>query len=205
MAAGVSAGAAAASAVAAAASATSSATSSAASAVSSANAEAAAEESASYARHFVADDIPPTETCNARLRCNGKFTVEEFGFFRHELDQSGNYYLSGNISGNHFHLSADGSITNDHFQVNDTGDMVVNTLQSGNITTNIINSTNNDFNINFSYPAGNSNINIGRNSTNSNPFSANSINIGTLNDPVYINGFLYNPFYYNTNFINQIP
>jgi len=186
VAAGVSAGAAAASAVAAAASATSSATSSAASAVSSANAEAAAEEAASYARYFIASDTPPTETLSGILRIKDSIGVNT----THEFSRNGDYNFSGSIS-------------NDNFQITDTGNMVVNSLQTPNITTTTIDSTD-DLNINFSHPTGNSVINIGRNSTNSNPFSANSINIGTLNDPVYINSILYNPFYFNSNYINQL-
>ena len=146
-AAAVSAGVASGSAIAAAASALSAdgaAATSASSAAASASEALAAEDSAtlaaSYARHFIASDLPPIETCNGVLRVKDTYGISDV----HNLDQTGNYSNSGNITTNNIQCQGilpSGVILNignsSTLQINLTGySVLVNGVPINNIYTN---------------------------------------------------------------------
>ena len=108
-----------------------------------------------------------------------------------------NYNFSVNSLGN---LTCK-TLETDNFTVSNAGALYCTSIQSNIITSNII--ENAPLRINFADPnSGTSVINIGTNTVN--PFNSNRINIGSISDSVYINDILYNPFSYNTSFINQV-
>jgi hypothetical protein len=97
-----------------------------ASAASAASADTAATTSATYARHFLASDIPSMETCNGILRVKDLLGLNTV----HNLDQSGNYQASNSIS-----VNPSGS--SNVFNANSSGNVNCNTLNTvSNITAN---------------------------------------------------------------------
>lgn len=160
VAAGVSAAAAAGAAVAAASSASSASTAATASATSATAAENAAQDAASFARHFIATDAPSRETCF------GQFAVSDtFGDNVLYCDRTGTLTIASQF--NILPIGTDASV----FVVDATGDCSAHSLTTDTI--------------NYTTHAGGTTLDIG---TNAIFGQFNTMNLGTVNDEIFMNG-----------------
>ena len=197
--------------------------SSAAASASSASAAAdSAATSASYARHFIATDLPKRETCNAELRVKDAANISTVA----SIDQAGNINatnsLTLNPSGGENVFSVDNAGTvNSNLMYSKsiivtpspTTTQTLSIIPAGSTTSvfsvnktgdvigkSLTSNINSPLNINFSNSLGNTVINIG---TNTDGISPNYINIGTANDIIYIGGTQYGNGIFN-GFFNQL-
>ena len=148
------------------------------------SAQEAQDATYASARHFVAADLPNSETCNGSFYVKDTFGISTVT----SINQSGAISTAGSISVN---PSGSSSV----FTASTAGDVTCNSLSTSTISS----ATN--LNVTFSQPlTGGSVINIGRNSVG---LATNVINIGGMLDQVYINGLPYSPFNINTGSVSQ--